>query len=111
MDYCIIISVISGDNDEEDLYEKQLRISQEKKRKKKKKTKGKCFVSQNFSKTTIHIHVFKFTFEFSQQTPLLTIIIYDLGIEVSTEDPTLMDEDEEKRGITYKIMKNKVSVM
>ncbi|KAL5252024.1 hypothetical protein ACHWQZ_G014990 [Mnemiopsis leidyi] len=29
------------------------------------------------------------------------------GIEVSTEDPTLMDEEEEKRGITFKIMKNK----
>ena len=56
------MSVISGDNDEEDLYEKQLRISQEKKRKKKKKkTKGKCYVSQNLSKErTLHIHVFKF---------------------------------------------------
>ena len=32
-----------------------------------------------------------------------------LGIEILPEDPTIMEEgDEEKRGITYKIMKNKV---
>jgi len=57
-----------SETNEEDLYEKHLKISEEKKRNKKKKTKG---------------------------------------IEVSSEDPTLMEDDEEKRGITFKIMKNK----
>ena len=31
------------------------------------------------------------------------------GIEILPEDPSLMTEGEDKRGITYKIMKNKAS--